>query len=105
MATQLDEGRRIPSNIAVTPVLRPLIERLVGVVHVQGQCARLEQAPSMLADTRFGNASHLSARRGRTDCVRPSRDITRADICVDLELRSVAQLVETIAHELGHVVE
>ena len=55
----------------------------------------------MLAAIRFGNASHLSARRGRTDFVRPSRDTTRADICIDLELRSVGQLVETIAHGTG----
>jgi hypothetical protein len=49
--------------------------------------------------------SDVRIPHSNTDFVRPSRGITRADICIDLELRSVAQLVETIAHELEHVVE
>jgi hypothetical protein len=95
----------IPPNF-LTPILRPVIETMWHQSPTfKAQCARLRAAPSLLAEIRLGSASQLGSGRGRTDFVRSSRDTARAIIYINLDLRSVDQLIELIAHELEHVIE
>jgi len=105
MGNQAADEARIPSNLVLTPILRPVVETMWHQSPTfKAQCARLRQVPSLLVELRFGNGSQLGASRGRTGFVRSSR-YTRADIYIGQELRSVTQLAELIAHELEHVIE
>lgn len=101
-----EERLAIPANLLATPILRSVIETMWHQSPTfKSPCARLRQAPSLLLEIRFGTASQLGTGRGRTDFVRSSHDATRADIYIDMQLRSVDQLAELIAHELEHVIE
>ena len=106
MGNQAADEARMPVNLVLIPTLRPVVERMWHQSPTfKAQCARLRQTPSLLVGIRFGTTSQLGAGRGRTDFRRSPRDTMRADIYIDLELRSVHQLVELIAHELEHVIE
>lgn len=103
---QAADEARIPVNLAVIPTLRPVVDKMWHQSPTfKAQCARLRQTPSLLVNVRFGNASQLAAGRGRTDFRRSPRHTMRADIYIDLELRSVHHWIEMIAHELEHVIE
>ena len=101
-----DEAVAIPPNVVTTTLLRPLIETMWHHSPTfRAQCARVSAAPSLVVDIRFGNATQLGADRARTYVVRSSPNTGRADIYLDLELRSVDEWIELIAHELEHVIE
>lgn len=101
-----EERLAIPTNLLATPILRSVIATMWHQSPTfKSQCARLRQAPSLVVEIRFGTASQLGTGRGRTDFIRSSHDATRADIYIDMQLRSVDQLAELIAHELEHVIE
>lgn len=106
IGNQAADEARMPSNFVLTPILAPVVETMWHQSPTfNAQCARLRQAPSLLVELRFGNASQVGAGRGRANFVRSSRDSTRAEIYIDPKLRSVAELVELIAYELEHVIE
>lgn len=96
----------IPSNVVATSILCPVIEMMWRESPTfKAQCARLNSAPSVVVDIRFGNASRLSPRRARTSFVRARHGMTRAEVYIDPDFRSAAELIELIAHELEHVIE
>jgi hypothetical protein len=93
-----------PSNFIATPILRPVVEAMWQQSPTfKAQCARLRSTPSLVVDMRIGNPSQVRAARAITEFVRSSGGLTRA--MVYIELASVTELVEVIAHELEHVIE
>ncbi len=100
------EAQGIPPNIVAAPLLRGVLDATWQQSRTfKAQCARLRGAPFLFVEIRFGNSSQIGAARARTDYVRSAGDIRRAHIYIDPDLRSLAHLIELIAHELEHVIE
>jgi len=101
-----DDALATPCNLLAPPPLRPVIEHMWRQSPTfQAQCSRLRGTSSLLVEIRFGTASQLGAVEGRTDFRRSSPNGLRADVYIDINVRSLYRWIELIAHELEHVVE
>jgi hypothetical protein len=93
------------SNLVVASTLRPVIDMMWQTSQTfKAQCARLRQTPSLLVRIFLGNQSQVGAR-GRVVFVQSEGEVVRAEVLVCHDLRSLAELVEVLAHELEHVIE
>jgi hypothetical protein len=95
-----------PSRLVVTPPLQPVIDTMWRTSPTfRAQCARLRQAPSLIVSVSIGSRPRVGAARGRVYVDRSAGLAARADILIAQDFRSVAELVEVLAHELEHVIE
>jgi hypothetical protein len=95
-----------PSRLVVTPLLQPVIETMWRTSPTfKAQCARLRQAPSLIVTVSIGSRPRVGAARGRVYVDRSAGLAARADILIAQDFRSLAELVEVLAHELEHVIE
>jgi hypothetical protein len=93
---------RLPGNLLLPEIMRPLAEAMWrGSPTFRRQCARLAQSVAVTVNMELDPR----ARHGRHAITRVSRHGPGLIAVVQLELRRPELYVESIAHELEHVLE
>src|SRR5262245_29861144 len=106
LASALVPDLSIPSNLVVSPVYRPLLERMIARSPTfRVQCFRIAGAPDLLVDLHLAVKPGLSGPGPRAITHLQRRQDGALSATVEIEFVTNADQIELIAHEFEHIIE